>query len=377
MVKWEEKKFKDFIKLNRGFDLPNDKMITGKFPVVASTSIKGYHNEYKVNAPVVVTGRSGSLGEVQYIDMNCVPLNTTLYVKDYKGNEPKYIYYFLKTIHLEAFNSGAGVPTLNQNHLHSLKIKVPDISTQKRITYILSTYDDLIENNNRRIALLEKAAQDLYTEWFVRFRFPGHEKAKFEGGLPVGWSVKRLGEYGQVETGKTPSTAISENYGNEIMFVKTPDMHGNTYIIKTEEMLSEEGHRTQPKKLLPPNSIMVSCIGTGGVVAINALPAHTNQQINSIILSDCKYLEWLYFTCKSLKATIELFGATGATMTNLSKGKFEKLKIANPPQSLIYDYHDKTADIFLCMKQLLQQTQNLKKQRDLLLPRLMSGIDEL
>ena len=129
-----------------------------------------------------------------------------------------------------------------------MKYLVPDVDlpTQKRIADILSAYDDLIENNNRRIKLLEKAAKDLYKEWFVRFRFPGHENTKFENGLPQGWEVKRLGDYGQVETGKTPPTINPENYGDEIMFVKTPDMHGNVYI-ETEEMLSQQGHKTQPK----------------------------------------------------------------------------------------------------------------------------------
>ena len=157
------------------------------------------------------------------------------------------------------------------------------------------------------------------------------------------------------------------------MFVKTPDMHGNMFVIQTSEYLSERGHKTQPKKLLPVDSIMVSCIGTGGVVSINAEPAHTNQQINSIILNDITQLEWLYFTCKSLKSTIELFGATGATMTNLSKGKFEKLKVIDPGSELILEYHDKTENIFKNIKLLMKANKNLIKQRDLLLPRLMSG----
>jgi type I restriction enzyme S subunit len=120
-------------------------MISGVFPVVASTTIKGYHNQPKIKSPCVVTGRSGSLGIVQYITKDCWPLNTSLYVKDFKGNFPKYVYYYLKTMHLEIYNSGAGVPTLNQNHLHSLRIKVHKLEIQQKIADILSAYDDLIE----------------------------------------------------------------------------------------------------------------------------------------------------------------------------------------------------------------------------------------
>ena len=99
-------KFKDFITLQRGFDLPKNKRSKGKYPVIASTSIDGFHNNYKVNPPGIVTGRSGSLGFVQYINNKFWPLNTTLWVKDFKGNIPKYVFYLLKTLHLEKYNSG-------------------------------------------------------------------------------------------------------------------------------------------------------------------------------------------------------------------------------------------------------------------------------
>ena len=100
MSEWNTIKFRNFIKLNRGFDLPNDKMISGEYPVVASTNIKGYHNSYKIEPPCVITGRSGSLGAVQYITQKCTPLNTTLYVKDFKNNNTKFVYYYLQTMHL-------------------------------------------------------------------------------------------------------------------------------------------------------------------------------------------------------------------------------------------------------------------------------------
>ena len=365
--------FNDFIKLNRGFDLPNEKMVEGEYPVVASTNIKGYHNEFKIYPPCVVTGRSGSLGKVQYTKYKCWPLNTALYVKDYKGNYPRYVYYYLQIMHLENYDSGAGVPTLNQNHLHRVKIKVHDITSQKKVADILSNYDDLIEINNRKIYLLEKAAHEIYKEWFIRMRYPNYQNFHLNEGIPQGWEVKRLVDFGKIETGKTPPTANAENYGGRIMFIKTPDMHGQPYVVETGEYLTQIGHNTQPKKLLPANSISVSCIGTGGIVAINSEPAHTNQQINSIILNDPKYLEWLYFTAKALKPTIEMFGATGATMTNLSKGKFEKIKIICPSKELVYKYNQITSPMLEEIKELQKQNLNLVKQRDLLLPRLMNG----
>jgi putative type-1 restriction enzyme hindVIIP specificity protein len=366
-------RFDDFIRLNRGFDLPDYKIEKGEYPVITSTNIKAFHKEYKVEGPMVVTGRSGSLGKVQYIEGRCWPLNTSLYVKDYKGNFPRYVYYFLQMMHLEQYNAGAGVPTLNQNHLHSLKIKIHKKKLQQKIASILSSYDRLIENNTRRIRLLEQMAENLYKEWFVRFRFPEHENVEMVNGLPKGWEIKIIADFGRIETGKTPPMSNRDLYGGDILFVKTPDMHGKMFVRSTSETLSQEGNNYQRTKLLPINSIMVSCIGTAGVVSINTNLAHTNQQINSIILNNLEDLEWLYYACRQLKPTIELFGATGATMTNLSKGKFEKLKIVVPKVDFRGAFHKRIRPYFKEIYALEQQNTLLTRQRDLLLPRLMSG----
>ena len=293
-------------------------------------------------------------------------------------NDFRYVYYLIREnlpyLQLIGGGSGSGTPIISKNKFAKFKFLVEDnLCTQRRIASILSAYDNLIENNNRRIRLLEQMAENLYKEWFVRFRFPGHENAEFENGLPKGWRIGRLSEYGRVETGKTPSMSKQEYYGGDYLFIKTPDMHGNMFVRETEETLSDKGNLSQPKKLLPKGSIMVSCIGSGGVVAINAKQGHTNQQINSVILSNMEDLEWLYFTCKALKPMIELFGATGATMTNLSKGKFERLKVVEPSFDLRKLFHLKTKSIFDEILKLDENIENLSRQRDLLLPRLMSG----
>ena len=306
--------------------------------------------------------------------------STEFYVfRSIKGKtDNSFVYYFVSSdfVVLPAINSmtgASGRQRADRKFIERIKVQLPPLDTQKRIAEILSAYDDLIENNNNRIVLLEEAAESVYKEWFVRMRFPNYHFIHLQNGIPQGWEVKRLNDFGRIETGKTPPTANTENYGGDIMFIKTPDMHGQPYVVETGEYLTEMGHDTQPKKLLPANSISVSCIGTGGIVAINSEPAHTNQQINSIILDDQRYLEWLYFTAKALKPTVEMFGATGATMTNLSKGKFEKLKVICPNKELIYDFNQITSPMLEEIKELQKQNRNLVKQRDLLLPRLMSG----
>lgn len=295
-----------------------------------------------------------------------------------KANDYRYVLYLLRYnlpyLQLVGGGSGSGTPIISKNKLAKFKFLVEeDLPKQQKIASILSTYDTLIENNNRRIRLLEQMAENLYKEWFVRFRFPGHEKVETENGLPKGWKIKRIADFGRIETGKTPPMSNQELYGGDILFVKTPDMHEKMFVSSTSETLSQEGNNYQLTKLLPVNSIMVSCIGTAGVVSINAKSAHTNQQINSIILNNLEDLEWLYYVCRQLKPTIELFGATGATMTNLSKSKFEKLKIVVPKVDIRNSFHKRIRPYFKDIFTLEQQNILLTRQRDLLLPRLMSG----
>lgn len=303
--------------------------------------------------------------------------NDVLVVRAKKEVDPKFLYYVLSDQNFFNWDSmtskGTKMPRGTPNAI--MKYSVPDLPlpTQQKIASILSAYDNLIQNYKKQIEALQTAASELYKEWFVRFRFPGWQNAKFENGIPEGWSICRLKDFGKVITGKTPPTEKEEYYGGDVMFVKTPDMHGNMFVQSTSEYLSKLGCEYQKAQYLPENSIMVSCIGTGGITAINAYPANTNQQINSIILKDKKYLPWLYFTISNMKETIEMFGNTGTTMTNLSKGKFEKLKVVKPEYSIIQTFENKVSPLFEQIKNLNKQITNLTQQRDLLLPRLMSG----
>lgn len=149
---WERKRFDEFCLLQRGYDLPDDKVKPGKYPVVASTTIKTYHNEFKVHPPVITTGRSGSLGTVLFINTQAWALNTTLFVKNFYGNSAYLIYYTLKFLRLENFNSGAGVPTLNRNHLGSLYMSIPPKTLQdnfdKKISVIFEKKELLAKSND-------------------------------------------------------------------------------------------------------------------------------------------------------------------------------------------------------------------------------------
>jgi type I restriction enzyme, S subunit len=244
--------------------------------------------------------------------------------------------------------------------------------TDKRVTVQLSCYYDLIENNRRRMALLEEAARQLYQEWFVRLRFPGHEHGRITDRVPEGWSKCRISDFGDVITGKTPSTKESDNYGAEVPFIKTPDMHGNVFVIKTETSLTEKGANTQPGKFIPPNALLVSCIGTIGVVSLTSARSQFNQQINAVVPFEDIYRYYCFFAFKNLKEEMEAIGG-GATMGNVNKTKFQGLELLKPLNPLLREFHQFCAPLFQQIQVLSVQNQKLQAARDLLLPRLMSG----
>ena len=210
---------------------------------------------------------------------------------------------------------------------------------QDKIVEVVSAYDDLIENNQKQIKLLEEAAQRLYKEWFVNLRFPGHENTKIVDGVPEGWNECTVESFGTVITGKTPPTSNKEYYTNgKVPFVTIPDMHNVVYPLKTEKRLTIEGAQTQKNKYIPPNSVMISCIGTVGLVSIATEVCQTNQQINSIILNNEDDLYFFYESMLRMKDLLDGLGSNGATMTNVNKSKLEKLIIISPSKDIIMMY---------------------------------------
>jgi type I restriction enzyme S subunit len=295
--------------------------------------------------------------------------------------DPEFYFYFFNSPQgrdtVKRLSSGAAVTTITGTGLSKSVVRFTQLSIQRRIAGILSAYDDLIENNQRRIKILEEMARSLYREWFVHFRFPGHDKVKMVssplGPMPQGWEVKTIQQFGQVITGKTPSKATPEFYGEDMPFLKTPDMHGNMFILETGDRLSTSGAESQASKTIPAGSICVSCIGTIGVVSLTIQKCQTNQQINSVVLKEGVTREFLFLRMQDLKQKLENLGSTGATMGNVNKGKFESIEIIVPPDPLLGRYHQLVEPQFSQTLNLSRRIQNLRRTRDLMLPRLLSG----
>ena len=373
-MSWETLQLGEFLTLKRGYDLPSSQRKEGDIPIVSSSGITGRHCVAKVEGPGVITGRYGTLGKVFFVKEDYWPLNTALYVKDFKGNDPRFSAYFLKSILTRTSSDKSAVPGVNRNDLHARKVRVTrDADQQVVIASILSAYDDLIENNQQRIQLLEQATRLLYKEWFVHLRFPGHEHVTITDGLPQGWKQSTVSDLGKIVTGKTPSTKKPENFGGNISFVKTPDMHRSRVIVETKECLSEKGAKTQSNKTLPVGSILVACIGAKlGVVSITCKPCQTNQQINAVIPNHDFYRYYSLFALIDVKPRLEAMGG-GATMPNVNKSKFASIPILIPSQILLQAFQEFACDIFQQIQLLHQQNIALTKARDLLLPRLING----
>ena len=294
-------------------------------------------------------------------------------------HDPFFVYHLLAALRdeLKANAGGAATPIINKTAFSEIEVNLPSLSVQQRIAGILSAYDDLIENNQRRIQILETMARALYREWFVECRFPGYEEfarvASPLGDIPQGWEVKSIQQLGTVITGKTPSKGNLDFYGNDMPFVKTPDMHSNMFTLGTNDCLSTAGAESQANKTLPAGSICVSCIGTIGVVSITTEDCQTNQQINSVVVANSVSREFLFLRLQDAKQTLENLGANGATMGNVNKGKFKAMKIVCPPDNLLARYHRLVEPMFSEILSLFRQIQTLSQTRDLLLPRLLSG----
>lgn len=344
----------EFITLQRGFDLPEEQRKPGSIPVVASRSIVGFHSEKRVEAPGVVIGRSGSIGGGQYLDEPFWPLNTTLWVKDFKGHNPRYVYYLLKSIDFTSFNVGAGVPTLNRNHLAGIKVKNISHDQEIKIANTIAKYDDLIENNKRRIALLEESARLLYREWFVRFRFPGHEHIKIIDGLPEGWTkVKYEDILGKV---KKKGKIKKEQYQQDGLFPcidQSKDFIAG-YIDDVELVFSEPlpvlifGDHTRIVKFIDFPFVQ----GADGTQIV--IPK--NDEITPV---------FFYFLTQS----IDLANAFYARHFKFLKAT----EIILPTQNLIKQFEKSVGVNMKQIKTLREMNRKLTQARDILLPRLMNG----
>ncbi|MDO4839782.1 MAG: restriction endonuclease subunit S [Desulfovibrionaceae bacterium] len=365
-MSWENKFFIDFVLLQRGHDLTKEQIKPGLYPVVTSTSIMGYHNAFKAEGPGVVTGRSGTIGEVQYIEENYWPHNTSLYVKDFKGNYPKFVFYFLKNFGTKQAKSGSAVPTLNRNNLSKILVRVPDLATQHRIASILSAYDDLIENNQKQIKLLEEAAQRLYKEWFVDLHFPGWKNTPIVDGVPDGWRLKPMDDIADYINGYAFKPSDWGTVGKPIIKIREMGLG------VTADTPRNTGKNIPEKYNITAGDILFSWSATLSAMIWDEEDGLLNQHLFKVIPYDGVSRE---FVLQSILKTLDEFSnlTTGSTMKHIQRGKLKEVHVIVPPENIMHNYELISEPIREQLLSLKQQIILLQESRDRLLPKLMNG----
>ncbi|EGR1018584.1 restriction endonuclease subunit S [Vibrio cholerae] len=375
----------DLIEFQRGYDLPKSKFVAGPYPVQSSNGILGYHNEYKVEAPGITIGRSGTVGLPHMLEENFYPHNTALYIKDFKGNDVRYIYYLLKYLKLGYKKSGSGVPTMNRNHLHPLTINAfRDITDQKSISSVLHLVDQKIELNNRINAELEAMAKTLYDYWFVQFDFPDSngKPYKASGGkmvydptlkrdVPDEWEVTTVGKIAKTELGGTPSTAVDEYWNDaDIPWLSSAET-ASFPVTTSEQKITQAGIDNSAATLLPKGTVIISIVRYIRP-SILGIDSATNQSVVGI--RECKRLKssFIYpYFCSEVPRLMGL--RTGAQQPHINKGVIEKSPIVIPSDKALTDYYKVADPIFEKIMNLAFQNQELMQLRDWLLPMLMNG----
>lgn len=392
MSKLEECILGDLVEFQRGYDLPKSKLVEGKYPVQSSNGILGYHNEYKVEGPGITIGRSGTVGNPHLIRENFFPHNTSLFVKDFKGNDIEYIYYFLQYLDLGNQKSGSGVPTMNRNHLHPIKIRAyRDKTCQQRTIKILSLIDKKIQINDQINQELEALAKTLYDYWFVQFDFPDQNGKPYKSSgrkmvynpelkreIPEGWGVEKLDDLGTIVGGSTPTKSISDNFtkgGEGYSWITPNDLSnnkGNKFIKNGEIDVTVRGLKDASLKLYPEGTVLMSSRAPVGYLAIATKELTTNQGFKSFI-PDKKYdKNYIYYTLQNCLKVIEQ-NASGSTFKEISATVLKDIKVLQPNLEIVKKFEIKVSSINNYIRDNEVQNQELTQLRDWLLPMLMNG----
>lgn len=293
---------------------------------------------------------------------------------DGKKADYEYVYYYLK-LQSETLNklaNGGAQQNLNSKIIKDFKIPLPPLAIQHRIASILSVYDFQIENNKKRIKLLEQMAENLYKEWFVRFRFPGYENAEFEGGIPKGWQFEPIHKNNKCYLGGTPSRDKSEYWEKgDIPWINSGEIN-KIRVYKESEFITRLALEKSATKLLPIRSTLVAITGaTVGQVSLNEIEVCANQSVVGIVNSH-GYHCFTYFSLVQNINSIANY-ASGGAQQHINKDILEKFKVLSPEDKIIKSFEKRVTPYFDAIFVLLKANDNLIHQRDLLLPRLMSG----
>lgn len=326
----------------------------GSVPVFGSGGYMCSVDSYLYDRPSVLLPRKGTLSNIQYYNKGPFWTVDTCYYTIVNENlvDSYYVYRYLRNLNLSGLDTGASIPSMTQKTYNGIKILLPNLSIQHRIASILSTYDTLIENNTKRIRLLEKMAENLYKEWFVRFRFPGHENVEKENGLPKGWKYVNFSNLSPILTGKKDANYASQNGKYKFFTCSKNDLVADNYSFDCFAII----------------------LAGNGDLNVKLYDGQFEAYQRTYVLSpyDVEHIYVSYYTIQSELDRL-LVGAAGAVIKFLTKGMIEKIKVLLPTNDVLVRFNSIQEHNYRLRQNLKRQNSLLARQRDLLLPRLMSG----
>ena len=369
-MEWKEVRLGDILNFRRGHDLPHSAMKPGNIPVAGSNGVIGYHDTATPIKPILTIGRSGNVGKPYFYE-EAWAHNTTLYVDDFKGNDPKFLYYLCQTMPFANFGGGSAVPTLNRNHIHPLETKIPvKVEDQRRIASILSSLDRKIELNNKINADLEEMAQAIFKNWFVDFEpFKDGKFVDSElGMIPEGWKVGTLKDLLYLRK----DSIKAANKGNlPYLPIDTIPMH---CLVATDFKSNDEAKSSL--QTFEQNDIVVGAMRVyfhrvilapcKGITRTTCFVLSVkNENALAYSLMQCNQDEAISFAEKTSK---------GSTMPYaVWDGGYGEYKVVIPPSEVMKSFNDLLSNFFSKMNKNTIENSRLSTLRDTLLPRLMSG----
>lgn len=331
------------------------------------------------------------MGTVCFVAQDYWPLNTCLYVRDFKGNNPRFAYYLLRSLDFAHLNSGSAQPSLNRNFVHPVPILLPERAVQDAIADLLGVLDDKIDLNRRMNETLEAMARAIFKDWFVDF---GPTRAKMESRLPylapdlwalfpdrlddevkpVGWTASSIGEEVRVLGGSTPSTAEPAYWDGKIAWATPKDMSRLTtpVLLDTERKITDAGLAQIGSGLLPAGTVLLSSRAPIGYLAISQIPVAVNQGFIAMLcegrLTNVFCWLWSAFSMEEIKQR-----ANGSTFLEISKANFRPIPVVVPSSDILSAFQNAVGPLFERIVQNERESRSLVATRDLLLPKLMSG----
>ncbi|MDZ4050410.1 MAG: restriction endonuclease subunit S [Limnobacter sp.] len=374
---WVKARLGSVAELQRGFDLPSSQRINGCVPIVSSGGVSGYHSEAKSKAPGVVTGRYGSIGDVFYLEEDYWPLNTSLWVKDFHGNHERFIYYLLSNFDFKKFSDKTGVPGVNRNDLHAVRVWLPPIPEQKKIAQILATWDKAITTTEQLLTNSQQQKKALMQQLLTgKKRLLDKNGVKFSGE----WRISILGELGDTYSGLTGKT--KDDFGKGKSYIPYINIFRNSRIdLRTLEKVNiSSGERQVQAKygdiFFTTSSETPDEVGMSSVLLNHVDELYLNSfcfgfRLYSFDTLRPEYARFI-FRSERVRLAISVMGQ-GATRYNLSKRQLKKLELNLPS----VQEQQKIAEVLSIADQeitaLQQKLGRLKQEKKALMQQLLNG----